>query len=57
MIGLIEEGEDDLKELLRRQQVNRNNLLNALKAIRGSSGSPARTRRPTTRPWSAMAAT
>ncbi len=36
LLAIIEEGEDDLKELLRRQQVNRNSLLNALKSIRGS---------------------
>ena len=36
LLALIEEGENDLKELLRQQKVNRNTLLNALKAIRGS---------------------
>jgi ATP-dependent Clp protease ATP-binding subunit ClpB len=36
LLALIDEGEEDLKELLRRQNVSRNSLLNALKAIRGS---------------------
>ena len=36
LLALIDEGEEDLKELLRRRNVNRNSLLNALKAIRGS---------------------
>ena len=36
LLALIDEGEDDLKELLRRQNVSRNSLLTALKAIRGS---------------------
>ncbi len=36
LLALIEDGEDDVKQLLRRQGVNRNTLLNALKEIRGS---------------------
>ena len=36
LLALIDEGEDDLKQLLHQQQVSRNSLLNALKAIRGS---------------------
>jgi ATP-dependent Clp protease ATP-binding subunit ClpB len=35
LLALIDEGETDLKELLRRQNVSRNSLLAALKAIRG----------------------
>jgi len=36
LLALIDEGEDDLKALLRRQNISRNSLLSALKAIRGS---------------------
>ena len=36
LLALIDEGEDDLHDLLRRRNVSRNSLLSALKAIRGS---------------------
>ena len=36
LLALIDEGEDDLKKLLHRQNVSRNSILDALKAIRGS---------------------
>lgn len=36
LLGLLEEGEDDLKELLRRSGLSRDNLLQAFRVLRGS---------------------
>jgi ATP-dependent Clp protease ATP-binding subunit ClpB len=36
LLALIEEGEEDLKKLFRQSNLDRNNLLNSLKAVRGS---------------------
>jgi ATP-dependent Clp protease ATP-binding subunit ClpB len=36
LLALIEEGEEDLKNLFRQSNLDRNNLLNSLKAVRGS---------------------
>jgi len=36
LLALIEEGEEDLKKLFRQSNLDRNSLLNSLKAVRGS---------------------